>query len=604
MASAEKGASGRVLYTAGVSVRKLAATVVLAATLAVALVALPAPVAPAWAAPVVTVRARTRIEIERVSRSLDGIAVRGRVVEIGTSAPLPGLSLFVSIEGQERMTSTNRDGRFTVVYPLGEGSYTLGARFLGDEEYSESELVGFRFDVGKETPAIVLSLPQEVEAGRPLEGALETTVGGDPAPLRVTVSVGAAAGDLREVLRVDTDDAGRAAVVVPAADLGRAGDKRIKVEFKGDAAMNPVTAETTLRIVSTTRIDAFRAPEGTVPYEDRLAVSGRLVDEAGAGVPGQAITITAGGERVGGARTGDDGGFSAKLKASSFAPGDLTLAAEYVSTTPWRRGARTPPSTLRIAEPRPVPIEYTIGAFALTFAVVLGFVLARTRPWRPLLARAAKWRRRGRSPSGPAAAVPGGDPDAPPATGLKHGRTGLMSTLRRPADAIVSGTVRDVLTGRPVAGARLAFELEGQTALELVTAEDGRFEVGPLHAGTWKAHARAPGFVTERFAASVPHRGELREVRIDLLPVREQVFVIYRLVAYRLLPRRELWGVWTPREILDHVRTRRPTGALGALTDFVEEAYFSARTPDEDVLPVAQRRAAAARAELGGAADH
>jgi hypothetical protein len=99
---------------------------------------------------------------------------------------------------------------------------------------------------------------------------------------------------------------------------------------------------------------------------------------------------------------------------------------------------------------------------------------------------------------------------------------------------------------------------------------------------------------------TVPHRGELRGVRIDLLPVREKVFAIYRGVAQPLLPRPELWGVWTPREIFDHVRRKRRAGALGALTDFVEETYFSPRTPEEAIIPSAEASARAARQELAG----
>ena len=568
------------------------------------LAAVAADEASAEAAVVVSVRARTRIEIDKVAPSGNGVRVSGRIVEAGSDAPLGGLPLFVTLAKQERMVTTNRDGSFRVVFPVGLGRYFISARYLGDDEYAAFELPAFDFDVGKPTPQLTVTAPSEIEAGQPFEGAIEAGVGGEPVQLALVLLVGDAASlQMHPVAQVQTDDAGRVAFSAPATDLGGAGEKRVRVIFPGNDSFNQALSETTLRILSTTRIDGFHAPAGTVAYEDTVEVAGRLVDEAGQGVAAQTIAVSAGGERVGGARTADDGSFRARLKASRFAPGGVTLSAEYVSTTPWRRGARTPPVTVTIAEPRPVPIRYTIGAFALTFAVVIGFVLARTRPWLPLWARWQKWRRHGRADSGPVQALPGADPDAAPQTGLRPGRPTLMQTLRRPADAVVSGSVRDVLTNQPLAGVRLDFSLEGQPVLELVTDEAGRFEVGPLHAGTWKAHARAAGYVTERFSATCPHRGELRDVRIDLMPVREQVFVIYRGVALRLLPRRELWGVWTPREILDHVRKRRPTGALGELTSFVEEAYFSARVPDESVLPHAQRRAAAAKAELGTAAD-
>jgi hypothetical protein len=41
--------------------------------------------------------------------------------------------------------------------------------------------------------------------------------------------------------------------------------------------------------------------------------------------------------------------------------------------------------------------------------------------------------------------------------------------------------------------------------------------------GDWSAAVRAHGHVTETFVVSIPHRGELRGVRVDLVPVRERV---------------------------------------------------------------------------------
>jgi hypothetical protein len=237
-----------------------------------------------------------------------------------------------------------------------------------------------------------------------------------------------------------------------------------------------------------------------------------------------------------------------------------------------------------------------MGAFAVTFLGVMGFALARTQPWRPLVER---WRARKKraAGSGPAPAAPA-DAHGAPQTGLRPGRPSLMATLKRPADHGFSGVVRDAVTGRALGGARVWLELDGMPAQELCTDEGGRFEIDGLAAGTWRAGAAMSGYVSERFSVTVPHRGEMRDARIDLLPVREAVFQLYRRVVWGLLPRSEVWGVWTPREILDHVRKRRPGGALGALTDFVEEAYFSARTPEEDALVEARRRADAARAEV------
>jgi hypothetical protein len=108
--------------------------------------------------------------------------------------------------------------------------------------------------------------------------------------------------------------------------------------------------------------------------------------------------------------------------------------------------------------------------------------------------------------------------------------------------------------------------------------------------GDWSAEVTAHGHVTETFMISIPHRGELRGVRVDLVPVRERVFQLYRRAAEPVLPESRLWGIWSPRQIVDHVRSKRPSPALAELTDFVEEIYFSPRLAAESILVEAEVR--------------
>jgi hypothetical protein len=75
------------------------------------------------------------------------------------------------------------------------------------------------------------------------------------------------------------------------------------------------------------------------------------------------------------------------------------------------------------------------------------------------------------------------------------------------------------------------------------------------------------------------------------------MFAAYRRVAEPLLPAPAVWGLLTPRQIVDAVRARRPAPALAALTDYIEEKYFSARVPDEGELTEASRRVGEAQIE-------
>jgi hypothetical protein len=131
------------------------------------------------------------------------------------------------------------------------------------------------------------------------------------------------------------------------------------------------------------------------------------------------------------------------------------------------------------------------------------------------------------------------------------------------------------------------------------TAADGTFAMEGLAALEWSVRVCAPGHVTETFAVTIPHRGEFRRTRIELVPVRDKVFSLYRRAALPHLPTPDLWGIWSPRQIVDYVRSRRPPPALAELTEFIEEAYFSARTPDEEILATAEAKVGAALAERG-----
>jgi hypothetical protein len=226
-----------------------------------------------------------------------------------------------------------------------------------------------------------------------------------------------------------------------------------------------------------------------------------------------------------------------------------------------------------------VPVSYTVAAFVATALAAVGFFVARSKPWLKLRKKAP-----------PAEAGPTETLAEDVFTGgLVSNRPGLVSTLRRPNDDGFSGVVRDTVRGRAVPEAVVRLML-GDQEREVRTGADGTFAIEKLGMGDWKAEVAAPGHITERFTVSVPHRGELRGVRVDLVPVRERVFQLYRRAAEPSLPEARLWGIWSPRQIVDHVRAKRPSPAMSELTDFVEEVYFSARLSSETVLPQASDR--------------
>jgi hypothetical protein len=285
------------------------------------------------------------------------------------------------------------------------------------------------------------------------------------------------------------------------------------------------------------------------------------------------------------------------VSGSEIGAGKFNVQAVFEPNEPWHRASRSELAQVQIAEPQPVPVAYTLAAFGATALAMMAFLGLRAKPWQGWLARL----KRRDSQNG----ARHEDPAEPPRImhGLSPARPSLVSTLRRPHELDFSGSVRDAVSTRAVATCQISLDHGQASPRSAITDGSGRFAFDALEPGEWQARVSAHGYVTESFTIGIPHRGELRGARIDLLPVREQIFLLYRDVAQPLLPGRELWGIWTPRQIFDHVRERRPASALSEVTDFVEETYFSARTPGESILGHARTLLDRARGELDPLAE-
>jgi hypothetical protein len=548
----------------------------------------------AAAAPVLDVRARTRLLIDGVARTGSGVRVRGGLTDASSPEGVSGREVLVTVEGQDATATTGRAGRFDV-YVVATGTrVSVAARFAGDDLYAASSFDARVYDAARAQLSLEIEAPGEVDAtADTTEAVIVATSEEGPEVVRVALHAGEAsgAGVLRDLGVATSDEKGVARVEITRASLGRPGEKRLVARFEGSDSLNPAEAEATFVLATGTQIADLELPDLPIRHERRFAVSARLIDSEGAPVSGAMVGLEHEGRRLHEAVTDGAGRFSLRAAAADLGPGAWTVFVNHRSTFAWRRGTRSGPIPLEIARPRPVPAWVSVAAFSTTLFAVGLYAVLRARPWEAL---AAMWRARRRRPES-APDQPLSDEEEAPEPGLKLARPGLISTLRRAADHLMSGRVRDLVRGAPVAGARLVLTL-GEERLERLTDGNGHFEV-ELGPGAWRIQISAHGYVTETVTAAVPHRGELRGARIDLLPVRERVFALYREIAAPLLPRPELWGVWTPREILDRVRRERPAGAFAALTDLVEEAYFAKAVADERIIELTRAAVAAARAE-------
>jgi hypothetical protein len=550
---------------------------------------------PAHAAPIVQVKARSSVQLDPVRRVPGGIEVRGRLIDRSVRGPILWASLTVRLDDRIVNSVTDEDGEFAQHFPIIEGAHSVTVSYAGDRTYAGSTASIEGFDVNKEPVTLTVKTQREIATGG---GELPVIVRAKslhgPVAITATVLFGDAGAQMLDpVGTVSTNDSGRGEIALPDAKLGKPGRKRLTVRFAGNEAYDVASAHAEIIVTTGTAIE-LSVSDTEVRYEDSVSSKGRLVDSTGAAIAGAPVALIARGKHVADALTGPDGRFVLSVDAAELGAGKIGLQAKFESPERWRKSSRSSPITVTIFEPQPVPMRYTVAAFAATAFAVLAFVGLRTRPWVGLLARLrpdATDSAGRRSGSGGVANL------QEIRTGLVQARPSLVSTLRRPNDFGFSGTVCDAVTGKSVASAELVLVAQNQSQHQAVAGAGGKFELGPLEGGHWTVVVSCGTYCTERFEVTLPHRGELRGARVELMPVRERIFRIYREAALPLLPDPAKWGIWTPRQLFDYVREQRPAEALADLTDFVEDKYFSQRTPTEDILDEARNRAGAATAE-------
>ncbi|MCW5804480.1 MAG: carboxypeptidase regulatory-like domain-containing protein [Deltaproteobacteria bacterium] len=528
------------------------------------------------AAPQVEIKAHTRLTLERVRLTSDRqVEVIGQLTDKLTSDGLANQYVRVRIGDEEVRARTDADGKFRARLTAGSAPQEVHLAFPGAGNLDGAAPVSLVTDPSK-APVVLTVRAEMVPDGARI--SVSATVDDNPTPLTVVLSVGAPGDEeMKAIKPVDTGTT----FVLTRAMAGGPGPKRVRASFAGDGDKQAAHGEVTIELSSATRT-TMDVADTSLAYEDNVLVRGTVVDDDGSPVRRAAVTLMANDNtttrRLAQGATTEDGTYAFKVEAEIVGQGTWGIFVQSDPGVSYMRPSHSDPAHVKIAAPQPVPVSYTIAAFVATALAAGGFFTARAKPWRRL-----------RRPAPPADAPEHEGDGAEADGGLVVAKPGLVSTLRRPHDEGFSGVVRDTVRGRPVEGAVVRLTLDADTH-ELATSADGSFAIERLAVGEWRAEVGAPGHLTEKFAVSIPHRGELRGVRVDLVPVRERVFQLYRRAAEPALPEPRLWGVWSPRQIIDHVKAKRPSPALADLTDFVEEIYFSPRLAPETVLGDASER--------------
>jgi Carboxypeptidase regulatory-like domain/Domain of unknown function (DUF4129) len=526
----------------------------------------------AWAAePVIHVKARTRIDVLSVVRVPGGIVLRGALVDTALEERIPGHPVAVSIDGPNGFyryaEPTSDDGTFRWRVPLPLGEYSLRLNAGGDDEYAPAPLVERILDIGRRTPTLTLAAPRLVSVrDETVNVVVELKDPPDElaAPDEELEAPVVVLADGKPLARRNTR-AGRLELALQVHALGKAGQTvTLSARFDGDPLRNPAQASQPVLLTSPTTLTLAADPDRAAADED-VSFGGLLTDLDGPVAEG-VVDVEMGRQVVGSGITERDGRFLVKVRGADLGMGRITVGARFRARG-FREASQAPSVTLTVhsASWRMSP-AYGVPPL-LTALVLAGLALRRRRPWEAVVAR---WRARTVPPA--------------PQSGLSEGRTRLLKTLRPAGDFGLAGQVCDSATLSPIAAATLVVDVGGERR-SAVTDGDGRFALEALPAGTLAVEVAAAGYVSERFHRTVPHRGELRGARVLLVPIRARIFAAYDRAARPLAPRPEQTEIWTPREILAHVRGKQLiTEDLQRLTSAVETSCYGPRAPDLEAL--------------------
>jgi hypothetical protein len=527
------------------------------------------------AAPVITVRGEATLQLRQLVR-LEGVTrLAGSLRDATTQQPLVNRRVRVRIDvastRHRSVARTDQAGAFRVQLRTSGAVHLLALSFEGDTLYAATTLPPRMVDVSKPTVALRLQMPPRLDASkREQRLEVEALVGDQRVALPITLHLREPSPKLLARARTQAKAAVR--LTLPTASLGRPGAKDLSLRFAGDQRFNAAQLRITTTLTTPVTI-RLRAARSRVAADGRIALTGDVRDVLGP-IKRAAISLQAMGRHAAAAATRDDGSFSVELDAQRFPPGPLDLRAVLAPSVSWRQPGASKTLSVLIEPPKPIPARLYVIPAAVT-ALVLLLVLG--------------WRIRGRfartAADADEAHVEALSADDRPPPALRSGLTTAKKQRLRRQDFGLDGKVWDPVDARPIARATITLRDGDDQRHTLQSDELGRFTVEDLAAGPLALEASCPGYVTERAQLELPHRGSLRGMRIDLVPVRVRILEIYRQVALDLLPKPRLWARWTPRDLLAHVRRRAEVDpALDELSELLERVYWSDAVPDEDDL--------------------
>jgi len=524
------------------------------------------------AAPGVTIRGRSTLLLRSVEVQQRSTTVVVRLLDASLRRAIPRARVRLRLEtpnGRGVMASERTDHRGDARFELRtrRRTYQLSLAYAGDHYYASTQLQRL-VDLSKATVRINVRFKRALDASRPTQ-RVELALFANDKPVAGSVLI---LVNKKIIARVPVP-ATSLELALNTAALGKPGPLRLQFHFPETPLLNAADAELRSMLVTPVKL-SLKTEQSQLPHDKTLTLRGSLRDSQGA-IARATVSLQAMGHHVLSAVTGTQGKYRFQLAARDFPPGPLDLRATFSPTVPWRKSAKSPSVEVEVLPPRPLSVRaYAISTLGTFLALLL---LLGWRQRHFLLPKRHQ-----------AEAEIIATDDTPAAAALEGGLVRGRSRHIRRHELGIAGTVWDPADHQPIAGARVIVFPASCDPIETQSDERGSFTLHPLPAGEHQVEVSSKGYLRERFTITLPHRGRLHGMRVNLIAVRVQLLEVYRTVARLRLPRPALWARWTPRDLLVHLGepSRSP---LAKLSGLLERSYWGTETPDEDVLRDAKR---------------
>lgn len=480
-------------------------------------------------------------------------------------------------------------------------AYTVVASYRGDELRDPARGV-FAIDMGRQQSQVRLWAPPRIALSDELPLRIQLSSEGEPIDGPVVLRI----GPRREQLTVSQ---GYLEQRYRGQGLGKAGDRvTLIAQFAGSRIYSPSETKQELLLLGQSMVTLqllSTSGAGEIPQGNKLTAAGVVRDEAGPltselveleALSDEGLTVADSSQRkrsLGHAETDAQGRFEIVVPKLMLPPGPTLIVAQVFP----RRGhilpGRSPEVAVQVLPPEPISLLYFLLPLIGTVLLGLGIVLGRK-----LIRLATALVQELRARQNPSTLLPLDVVATPVLTEVRQGEPGVqltsmsrLSSLRRAVDFHIDGQVLDATFGSPVSAQILVFA-DGNTEEPLhtvTTSATGGFVSPALHSGRYQVRIGAPGYLSQQFLATIPHRGELRQVTVRIEPLRTRLLQEWRRVAEGIVG--ESVMTQTPRELYDRLSAGKPhpiaadgQKKLEALTTLCEHAYYSPRVCTPEML--------------------